>query len=148
MGRRGARILLLGLGSLFLGVGAYIFIDQREFEEKAQKTVGTVLRVDKERRTSSSGGRTRTSITYRPTVEYEVGGKKYTFISNTTSSSYNFKRGHELDVLYDPRNPADARLAGSVLSLIAMIFGGIGALALIIGFFLPPLIKAAKKYES
>jgi hypothetical protein len=132
---------LVPFGVVFLGVGIWLYLDQANFEAKAEKTTGTVIEVKRETSTSTKRNRRTTTTVYRPVIQFEAKGQSYTFTSSSASSSYNYPRGKRLDVLYDPANPNDARMADSIVSLIAIIFIGVGGLLFLVGLFLPSLIK-------
>jgi hypothetical protein len=138
-------LYLIPFGAIFLGVGGWLYFDQRDFEAKAERTTGTVIDVKRETSTSTSRNRASRSTVYRPVIQFEVKGQSYTFTSSSSSSSYNYPRGKRLDVLYDPANPSDARMADSVVSLIAIIMLGVGALLMLVGLFLPFLIKGGAR---
>jgi hypothetical protein len=140
-GFRGIGLYLILFGVLFLGLGCWFYFDQRGFEAKAEKTTGTVIEVKREESTTTSGNRPRTVVVYRPVIRFEAGGRSYTFITSSASSSYNYKRGARLDILYDPANPMDARLADDLVSWISIIFIGVGGLIVIVGVFLPRMLK-------
>ena len=138
---RAVRLYLVPFGAIFLGVGIWLYMDQADFEAKAEKTTGTVIDVKRERSTSTSRKRRTTTTVYRPVIQFEVKGQSYTFTSSSSSSSYNYPRGKRLDVLYDPANPSDARMADSIVGLVSIIFIGVGGLLFLVGLFLPSLIK-------
>ena len=140
-GLRGVRLYLILFGAIFLGVGGWLYFDQQDFEAKAKKTSGTVIEVKREETTSTSGNRRTRSVVYRPVIRFEAEGRSYTFTSSSSSSSYNYKKGARLNILYDPANPMDARLADSLVSLIAMLMIGVGGLIFIAGLFLPLVLK-------
>jgi hypothetical protein len=140
-GLRGVRLYLILFGALFLGIGGWFYLDQHGFEAKAEKATGTVIDVKRHKTTSTTGGRQRTSIVYRPVIRFEVGGKSYTFTSGSASSDYNYKKGVRLDILYDPANPQEARLADNLVSLIAILMIGVGGLILMAGLCLPLVYK-------
>lgn len=67
-----------------------------------------------------------------PTVEYEVDGETYRFVSNISSSAY--RQGQAFTVQYPASDPADGR-AASGRFVAPIVFGAIGA-----GFTLIPLL--------
>ena len=88
-----------------------------------EKIDGTILGFD------SSG---------HPVVEYEVDGETYSFVSNTSSSTY--RKGDSLSVLYKTADPADGKSAGCYY-VLPIVLGGLG-----LGFSgVPLLIKAFTK---
>ena len=88
-----------------------------------EKIDGTILGFD------SSG---------HPVVEYEVDGEAYSFVSNTSSSTY--RKGDSLSVLYKTADPADGKSAGGYY-VLPIVLGGLG-----VGFTgIPLLIRAFTK---
>ena len=71
-----------------------------------------------------------------PTVEYEVEGTTYRFVSNATSSS--LKEGQSYKVQYSPDDPADGRSPMSAF-VLPIVFGALG-----VGFTVIPW--AVKKF--
>ena len=67
-----------------------------------------------------------------PTVEYEVDGQTYRFVSNATSSS--LREGQSYRVQYRIADPADARSPVSAY-ILPIVFGALG-----VGFTLIPWI--------
>jgi hypothetical protein len=146
-GIKGIGLYLVVFGASFLGVGGWLYSDQRNFEAKAVKAIGTVIEVKRATTTStSSGSRHTTSYVYSPVVQFEAEGQRYTFTSRSASSDYNFPRGHRLEILYDPANPGDARLKDRFFSLLPLIFLGVGVLIVMIGLLV--LFKFKKANDS
>lgn len=138
---RAVRLFLILFGGIFLGVGIWLYLDRRDFETKAEKALGTVIEVRREAKTSTRRNRRTTSTLYRPVIRFEAGERSYTLTSNSASSGYNYPKGKRLEILYDPANPGDARLADDIVSLISVIFIGVGSLVFLVGLFLPRMFK-------
>ena len=71
-----------------------------------------------------------------PTVEYEVEGTTYRFVSNATSTS--LREGQSYKVQYSPDDPADGRSPMSAF-VLPIVFGALG-----VGFTVIPW--AVKKF--
>ncbi|MEX1352664.1 MAG: DUF3592 domain-containing protein [Desulfobacterales bacterium] len=81
------------------------------------------------------------SIVYRPIIRFEVDGRSYSFASKPASSGYKDMKGTRLEILYDPADPSDARIADNRTWLIIGIFIGAGGLIFLAGVFLPRVFK-------
>ena len=140
-GPRQMRLYLLVFGLGFMSFGIWFYFDQHDFEARAEKTIGTVTEVRRETSTSTRGGRRITSTVYRPVIRFEVDGRTYSFASKSTSSGYKDMKGRRLEILYDPIDPGDARIADSLVGWIDVIFIGVGGLILLAGILLPRVFK-------
>ncbi len=109
------------LGVVQLLVGGIIFYFDFSFKQSAQKTQGTVVEI-----VSHSGSKSGTQ--YYPVIEFRnETGQRYTFESDWGSSGPEHRIGDPVMVIYDPKDPSDAKLDGwNELILIGSIFGGIG----------------------
>lgn len=114
---------LLAFG-LFGGAG-YFYSDTHKLISAAQKTTGTV--VDFERR-SSKGGHSD-----YPVIEFTTAtGEIRRF---TTSGAGDFAKGETVEVLYQPADPANAKVNVFVeMWLGSLALGGFGLLCLGAGF--------------
>lgn len=127
-------ILLVGLGLLI--VAFYLFQSSSSFLDGAVTTEGTVIELVR--------SRSEDSITYRPVVQFTPqNASAMEFLSSAGSNPPSYSPGQRVEVLYDPTNPADARLK-SFFSLwgASLIVGGLGALFFLTGvacFFVPAL---------
>jgi Protein of unknown function (DUF3592) len=112
--------LFLGIGVVLLVVAAVVGVFTARFVASSERTVGTVI--DLSRSEDSEG-----SVTYSPVVRFTVDGRTIQFTSSSGSSSPP-SVGDRIEVLYDPDDPTDARLAGFLdLWLFPLIAGLIGA---------------------
>lgn len=77
-----------------------------------------------------------------PVVEYSVNGEKYTFVSNSTSST--LRQGQSYKMMYKTANPAEGRSAGGYY-VLPIVFGGLA-----LGFIgIPLLIRLLmKKFDG
>jgi hypothetical protein len=111
----------VGLG-LVVGGAVWAVLTIR-FVEKAERVTGTVVDISRER--DSEG-----SVFFHPVVRFTVDQRTITFRSSSGSGNPPVI-GDSVDVLYDPDDPQDAKLAGFVdLWLGPLVLGGIGVVAL------------------
>jgi hypothetical protein len=123
--RIGAAFLAIGLVGL-AGCG-YWAVRTRAFLARAERAPGTVVDLEP--------SRSKDGTTYRPVVDYVLPtGQARTLRSNTGSNPPAFSIGEAVVVLYDPADPADARI-DSTFSLWGgpIILGGMSALFGMIG---------------
>ncbi len=124
--------LVLGVvGAVFLVVGVRNFVRTRRFVNQASSATGTVT--DVKSRTSrshtSDGPRVRT---YRyPVVRFQTqDGRTVEFESETGTNTFSQKPGEQVEVLYDPLKPEQARIKTFMMLWFApLIFS-------VVGFFL------------
>lgn len=121
--------LLIGLGALAGSVASYR--STQDFIAESAMTMGTVVELERSVSRDSDGNR---SVVYHPVVRYSVnGGREYRFRSNTGSNPAAYRRGEEVEVLYQPSNPGDARINGFfslwggsvILTVLGLSFTGI-----------------------
>ncbi|GHO85830.1 DUF3592 domain-containing protein [Dictyobacter formicarum] len=137
---RRANPLLVGLifflVGLIFGIVAIVFwFSSQSFLGGTVSATGQIVSCRYSTNSSSNHVATANS-TCRPDVRFTTqSGQEITFTSSISSSTYN--KGDNVPVLYHPNHPGDARIADFVsLWLFPLIFGGMGALFLIIGFCL------------
>ncbi len=112
-------------GILLVIASIMTYAGDKQFEANADKTMATITEIDTYRTRSNGKTRTRHNVF----VEYEVDGKTYNRELNYyTSSMYE---GKEIEVMYNPDNPADIRGGGTgiamvILCIMGLIFGAIG----------------------
>jgi Sec-independent protein translocase protein TatA len=120
-------LVVLGAGVLFLG--AHLHRRTEEFLARAVGGTGTVVGLVE----SSSSD----STTYAPLVEFEHDGKTYKFKDSIGSNPPSYRSGDVVAVLYDPSQPADARIdRGRWNKLIPDLIGGFGALLGFLGIWM------------
>jgi Protein of unknown function (DUF3592) len=103
--------VLTVVGAVLLGLGVRAFVRTRRFVGQASSATGTVT--DVKTRTSRSqtddGPRVRT---YRyPVVRFQTrDGRMIEFESETGTSGFSQGPGQQVEVLYDPLRPEEARI--------------------------------------
>lgn len=133
---------------VFLSIGLAILLgswmaykSSRDFLEKAVSTQGTVVDFVKVRGSSST--------TFRPVVQFITGqGQEVEFISSTGRSRPSFTVGQQVDILYLPENPEDAKFNNySDLWSIALVTGVMGGVFFSVGaiIFLVGGLKSRRK---
>ncbi len=120
-------IFLLG-SILLLGAGGYSYHRTKKFLENSAAAKGTV--VDLAPRSSRSGG-----PTYAPVVRFKTErGETITTYGSLASSPPSYRRGEEVTVRYDPKNPCEVSIDSFFeLWFLTMILLGIGAVFGMVG---------------
>jgi hypothetical protein len=101
-------LILLGAGSIVIGVYLYERNEQfreREFRARAMKASGVLDNLYTERRG-------RFDTTYTVTYTFLANGYHY----NGTATLYRQPQVRNIEILYDPMNPTDNRVADSTLT--------------------------------
>lgn len=109
---RGANRLYIGcitiLANLFFMAfclwGVYAAVIGWRLESNGEVTTGIVVRLDEQ--SDAEGG----CCTYVPIVEFEAGGKTYSFKGDTASDPPQYKVNEKVPVLYDPSDPNTAQI--------------------------------------
>ena len=99
---RYAAPVLLAFGAGLVVLGAHLHRRTVQFLEKAVPGHGVVV--------SLVASETHDSTTWAPEVEFEDHGRTYRFKDSVGSNPPAWQRGDAVDVLYDPAQPADARI--------------------------------------
>jgi hypothetical protein len=108
-------LLVVGLGLLAWGLLFYL---------RAERVEGTV----KDMARGNKG-------TQAPVVDYEVGGKAYTYRSSHYSSPPAFRVGEKVILLYDPADPSSCQIYSFFEEWgLPLLFSAIGAVFAVIGF--------------
>ncbi len=109
------------LGAVQIGIGGIVAYFDLSFRHSALKTQGTVAEVIE--RTGSESGKQ-----YYPVIEFRTEtGQRCSFEGDGSSSVSEYKTGNSVHVLYDPKDPSDAKLeSAQEMILIGIVFGGIG----------------------
>jgi hypothetical protein len=140
----GISILLLlpvifgGVGAVFTVYGIASLRNTRKFLAGAQPATGTVTDVREETRRSHGSG-SRGSRTYRfqcPVVRFRTqDGREIEDLKLEPPGSWSrYEIGQEIDLLYDPLRPEEARIKSSAgLWLLPIIFTAIGSVFVLVG---------------
>lgn len=113
--------IFLVVGLIMLTISGIICYNVKKFNATAVKTSGTVIDLIAKR--SSSGK----SSTYSPVVTYnDASGTKHRYISSFSSNPPGYDIGETVEILYDPKKPDDATIAGWSEYFGAMICGILG----------------------
>ncbi len=126
IGPKGAVYILAFMAFVFSAVGGAFLYFTIEFNKNAMPVTGWVVDV--------SAHYNDGSTTYKPTISYiDENGFKQTGQTNMSSSSYNYPRGAEVNILYDTRNPGEVRI-NTWFSLwgFPLIFLGVGIVLAIV----------------
>ncbi len=131
-------IVFLLVGVLLVIVSIITFVGNKQFEANAETVMATITEIDTYRTRSNGKNKTRHDVF----IEYEVDGKTYNRELNYyTSSMYE---GKEIEVMYNPDNPADARadenIASIILVFMGLIFGSVGG-----GLFFANVFAGSKR---
>jgi hypothetical protein len=119
--------------ALALGFGIYTGM----FLHRSVSVDGTVVRLDIVRDNDNN------SLTYSPVFTFAANdGNSYTVSSNISSNPPSFEVGENVRVLYEPKYPTRAKI-GAFWQLWTMpvVFGILGTIASVVGFFLFRLEK-------
>ncbi len=125
-----ACVYLMAMAVLF----GYLSVQNYRFVHDAAHTEGVVISLDP--RPPAGSTHTPRGITKAPTVRYEVAGKSYTYTAAHGTYRQRHAVGDTIQVLYDPNNPARARLRGEGRLMVPLITSGFATTALLLGFLL------------
>jgi len=109
------RLFYLGWLLILIGVGWTAY--QLDVISAWESTTATVLSVESFRSSDADGG---SSTTYQPTIRFKaLSGKSYTAKPGYRSSQFNFDRGSQVPIAYNPEAPTEF-LFTSFMSLWAL----------------------------
>jgi hypothetical protein len=125
--------IFMGVGIIMLSVIAYLIVSNNKFEQRAVRTKGKVIDYKNYQSSNDNGGST---TMYTPVFEYEFNGQSYQHTSSTSSSSPEYEIGEEVEVLVDPKRPAEILIntfwekwfVVVLLGFMGTIFTGVGFL--------------------
>jgi hypothetical protein len=119
-------LIFVALGAVFLLVAAIAWFRTRRFAGEALPASGEVIAL---RERSGEG------VTYSPVVRFETReGREVVFTETSSTNPPGYAVGERIQVLYHWRDPSRARVASTFrLYLLAMIFGGLGLIFLVVG---------------
>lgn len=111
--------ILVGGGMTFAAV--FLWVRTRAFLNAAQKTQGVITQMIY-RRSSKGGG------SYLPEYSFKtLEGQQITVRDNLSSNPPMFQVGQQIEVLYDPQNPQNARINKWMnLYFLPALFGFLG----------------------
>lgn len=109
---RGANRLYIGCITIFANLffmvfclwGVYAAFVSWQLETNGETTTGIVVRLDEQ--DDAQGG----CCTYVPIVEFEAGGKTYSFRGDTASDPPEYEVNEKVTMLYDPSDPNTAQI--------------------------------------
>jgi hypothetical protein len=122
------------VGALLFVIGVFLFIRTRAFVSSSQEVKGTVIRM-----LSSSGSEGGT--VYAPVFKFTtIQGQVIEMEEKVYSNPPGFSVGEVVDMLYDPKNPSNARakkwsslyFVPLLLTGMGAVFGGIGVVVLVV----------------
>ncbi|WP_428667886.1 DUF3592 domain-containing protein [Runella sp.] len=121
-------IIFSVVGIAITAGGWYAYQSQKKFVAIAQKTSGVVTALEYSRSRKGGGS-------YYPIVEFQTPeGRTFSFRSDVGSNPAPYDRGEQVEVLYNPHDPNEAKLTGFWnLWGLAAIFAGLGSVFTAIG---------------
>jgi hypothetical protein len=124
--------VVLGVaGAVFLVVGVRNYLRTRRFVNQASSTTGTVTDVKTRTSRSHTSSGPRVSTYRYPVVRFQTqDGRSVEFESETGTNTFSQKPGEQVEVLYDPLRPEQARIK----SFMMLWFGPL--IFSVVGFFL------------
>ena len=139
------KIIIILIGLLFIGIGAYILFSGNEMKKKCTGIVtGKVVEVEEERHTDKYGN---TSTIYYPIVEYVVDGKIIRNKYNIGSNSEKYSRDTKITILYNPNKIDEFMIKGDMSSNIMGIgFPILGLIVIITGIFNKKILQYKGNY--
>jgi Protein of unknown function (DUF3592) len=125
--------LLSVVGAVFLVLGIRNLVRTRRFVGRASSATGTVTDIKNRRSTSHSSEGSR--IRRYPVVRFQTQeGRTVEFESETGTSSFSQGPGEQVEVLYDPLRPEEARIKTFIMLWFApLIFSVLGLFMFVFG---------------
>lgn len=115
------------IGLIFFAIGGGFGVYSMRQGENAGRVTGEVIRLQ------FAGGKGGT----KPVVQYVVDGRNFEILGSVSTSPPAYQVGEKVTVLYPRDNPADGSIDSFVERwLFAVIFGGIGALLIVIALII------------
>jgi hypothetical protein len=134
--RKGICRFFMVLAIILLVCGGTWTWKTTSFISSARQAVGKIEGYEQKKSTkrSRSGG-TRRTTTHRPRFTFQDDqGREHKVTSSVGGSKGAFKVGEEVEVLYDPQNPTDARINTFIqMWLGPLVIGGVGLVFLSLG---------------
>ncbi len=124
-------VVLGVVGAVLLVVGVRNFVRTRRFVSQASSTTGTVTDVNTRTSRSHTSSGPRVSTYRYPVVRFQTqDGRSVEFESETGTNTFSQRPGEQVEVLYDPLRPEQARIK----SFMMLWFGPL--IFSVVGFFL------------
>jgi hypothetical protein len=139
-------LLIVGFGALVVLAGQFMAGKAREVREWPTVN-GTLLHADTERESTADGPRVRPDVQYEYVVEgqtytstqFEPGFPRYDDRSDIAREVNPFQKGAEVEVYYNPAQPAEAYLVarprGGIVTLAGYAVGLLGLLLVVTSAF-------------
>jgi len=123
-------LLVIAIGLLPGGIGAFAFLRRLRFLRTAHTTSGVVNEVTLKHLVDGHS--------YQPKITFTTrAGETVPLTSVRMSNPPRFRVGQEVPVIYDPGNPYRASIRSfSYLWFVSLLFGGIGSILFILGIIL------------
>jgi uncharacterized membrane protein YidH (DUF202 family) len=129
--------ILIGIGLIIMSV--YTFNKTDKFLDKATETKGVVVDVYIKQHSKTDSDKKNHKPEYCPVIKFATeDGDTLEFKSTSGSTNFDYyKTGKEVDVLYDPDNPSNARIKNSkqTTKTSSFIMIGVGILVIVGGVF-------------
>ena len=121
---------LLGIGMLAGGI--YLYDRTKDFLDQAVTAPGIVIELKQEK---SSDSNNNTTYDYRPVVQFDTkDGQRIVFTSDTATNPPSYHTEDEVEVIYNPKEPLDAKINTFFsLWLGVILLLGLGAIFTIVG---------------
>ncbi|MFF4531582.1 DUF3592 domain-containing protein [Streptomyces sp. NPDC001407] len=124
---RGLNVAMIAIGALCLVIGLVFAGISVAFLTNAERARGTVVALDWQEDRDGGSRQDNPPVAY-PVVEFtSANGARTRFQDSAGSNPPSYKVGEQVEVLYRPDAPEDARIKGFLsLWLLPLLFGGIG----------------------
>ena len=121
-------LALAAVGAVLLVLGVRNFLRTRRFVSQATSATATVTDVKTRTSTSHTGDGPRLRTYRYPVVRFQTrDGRTVEVESETETSGFSQKPGEQVEVLYDPLNPEEARIKTFMMLWFApLIFTVVG----------------------
>ena len=128
MTRNAFGLTFAAIGVILLFIAVFLFVRQKQFLAKARKAPGVVSAV--RTTTDDDGGEM-----YAPIVDFRTEtGAPATYKSTLYTRPSRYRQGVQVELLYDPDNPANAQIVGRPMNNAATwILAGLGLVFVIAG---------------
>lgn len=128
--------VLFLMGSSFFVVSLFIIIRKKLRMKNWTKTTGLVLDVEVSRGMQQPMGTSRNTL-FRPKVRFQTtDGRGIDYEPALSSSWNNYQIGEQIEVFYNPQNPANVMFGTRTIDWIRLsFFAVIGGLMALFGIF-------------